>query len=129
MSSSPATYGQPLSPREAECVELRHYVILTEPNAEFRARDFLIARGFKPYVPLEDIVTIRSMRSFWGTHRRKVEGVRPLFRGYLFLPLNIAWSFGPLYEAPGLKRPNPFLMHNDCKVIATDDDIELIKRI
>lgn len=97
--------------KSSDCsIDLRHYVLLTEPGAEFKAERHLKAQGFEPYVPQEVVIKYRTVQSrFGGRHQKKVETAKPIFRGYIFLPLNMAWSFGPIYSTPGL-RQTPFLL-------------------
>lgn len=107
-------------------VDLRHFVLLTEPGAEFKAQRHLQANGFEPYVPSERVTKFRSVRSYFGVTRREYDVQRPIFRGYLLLPLNLAWSFGPLYTTPGL-RDRPFLMICGKPAILQDVDVERLK--
>lgn len=107
-------------------VDLRHYVLLTEPGAEFKAHRHLRANGFDPYVPSERVTKFRSIRSMFGSFRREYEALRPIFRGYLILPLNMAWSFGPLYTTPGL-RDHPFLMICGKPAVLKDADVERLR--
>src|SRR5581483_8039009 len=89
--------------------DLRKYVLVTEPGAEFKAQRHLKARGFDAWVPSERVTQVRRVRTIFGEIGRKIEIVRPIFRGYIFVPLNMAWSFGALYSTPGL-RQSPFLL-------------------
>lgn len=90
-------------------IDLRHYVLRTEPSGEFKAQRYLKATGFNPWVPSETITQVRRVRTYWGEVGRKHEVTRPIFRGYVFVPMNAAWSFGPLYTTPGLCS-SPFLL-------------------
>jgi transcription antitermination factor NusG len=90
-------------------IDLRHHVLVTEPGAEFRAERHLKAQGFEPWVPSETVTAYRTVRNYMGTTRRPHQVTRPIFRGYIMLPLNQAWSFGPFYGIPGL-RATPFLI-------------------
>lgn len=111
-------------------IDLRHFVLLTEPNGEVRARDALKRRGFDPYVPIEEFTSYRTIHKFFGVGRRKVEGARPIFRGYLFLPLNRAWSYGPVYGCPGVRQSgSPFLTINERPVTLSAVILERIRRI
>lgn len=111
-------------------IELRWHVLLTEPSCERKAEANLRRQGFKPYVPVEKTVEYRHVRSMFGVHRRAYDSVRPIFRGYLFLPLNVAWSFGPIYTTPGLRQNgHPFLQHCDRYAILDDVAIELIRKV
>jgi hypothetical protein len=85
-------------------VNLRWHVLFTEPTAELKAAKYLDRLGFKPYVPIETKNIHRSIRTMFGVQRRECQSVRPLFRGYLFVPLNRAWSFGPIYTTPSVRH-------------------------
>jgi hypothetical protein len=113
-----------------DACELRHFVMLTEPNGEFKARDSLAVRGFEPWIPIEEYVGYRTIRRFYGVTRVKYDAARPVFRGYLFLPLNLAWSFGALYDCPGLRQNgNPFLTINERPATLSPIAVERIRRI
>jgi transcription antitermination factor NusG len=117
--------------KREDSIDLRHHVLLTEPNLEFKARDYLHDElKFDPYVPSEDYVAFRDITTMFGVQRRKIEGTRPIFRGYLFLPLNVAWSFGPIYQTPGLRRNgHPFMTHNGRHVVLPDYEIEKFAKL
>jgi transcription antitermination factor NusG len=116
--------------REPSDIELRYFVMLTEPNKELSAERRLINSGFDAYVPKETKIVNYGVRSFGTTAIRKREVTRPIFRGYLFLPLNIAWSFGPIHRCEGL-RPNGrcFYVHNGKHVTLSARDIALLRYI
>jgi transcription antitermination factor NusG len=128
-------YVKPSSSRENRSpaqgsIDLRYFVMLTEPNCEIKARDHLKDElGFDPYVPVEEVVTYRSIYTMFGVKRRKVVTTRPIFRGYLFLPLNMAWSFGPLYRVPGLRQSgHAFLKQGGEHVVMDETDIEKLRK-
>lgn len=107
-------------------VELRHHVLLTEPGAEFKAERHLRADGFDPYVPTERVTGFRAVRTYFGIQRRKVETERPIFRGYIMVPLNRAWSFGRIHSMPGL-RERPFLMFCGQPAVLSAADVERLR--
>lgn len=115
---------------EDRSIDLKHFVMLTEPNCEFKARDHLKdVLKFDPYVPSEEVVSYRPVHTTFGVQRRKVISAKPIFRGYLFLPLNMAWSFGPLYRVPGLRQGgHPFLMQGGEHVVLNDVDVEKLRK-
>ena len=114
-------------------IELQHYVLVTEPGAEFKAERHLRADGWNPWVPRETIIRNHKVRTYWGEVNRPRQVVRPIFRGYIIVPLNMAWSFGPLYSTPGL-RQTPFLLicgkpavlrpHDVQKLIDAESDLK-----
>lgn len=116
---------------EDSVIDLRYFVMLTEPNCELKARDHLKkVQGFDPYVPIEEYIALRTVRTRFGVKRCKVPSARPIFRGYLFLPLNRSWSFGNLYRTPGLRQNgHPFLMNNERPVVLDSLEVEKLKRI
>jgi transcription antitermination factor NusG len=112
-----------------DACELRHFVMLTEPNKELRAEQQLRGLGFDPYVPKETKITNYGVRSGWGTAKRKREVTRPIFRGYLFLPLNRAWSFGQIYECDGLRQNGRcFYTINGQHVVLSRTDVEKLRQ-
>lgn len=110
-------------------IELRYFVMLTEPSKELAAERRLREMGFDPYVPKETKLVNYGVRSGHNNAIRKREVTRPIFRGYLFLPLNRAWSFGPIYRVNGL-RPNGHCFHvvNGRHVILRRQDVELLRQ-
>lgn len=111
---------------ETEIVDLRHYVLLTEPAAEAKVEKRLADQGFDPFVPKEKKTEVRSRHSMFGVSRYKIEITRPVFRGYVFVPLNLAWSWGPFYSTPGL-RQRPFLMLCDRPAVVNTVDMAKLK--
>jgi transcriptional antiterminator NusG len=109
-------------------VDLRHHVLVTEPGAEFKAQRHLKASGFDPWVPTEKIVQVRRVRTHWGEIGRKHNVIRPIFRGYVFVPLNMMWSFGPLYSTPGL-RQSPFLLICGKPAIVPHHEVARLKSV
>jgi transcription antitermination factor NusG len=109
-------------------VDLRYFVMLTEPNKELKAEKRLRDLGFDPFVPKETKLVNYGVRSGRSNATRKREVTRPLFRGYLFLPLNRAWRFGPIYDCDGL-RPNGrcFYVRNGEHVVLRPCDVELLR--
>jgi transcription antitermination factor NusG len=116
-------------------VELKNYVLLAEPNGEERARKFLKRHRFKPYVPMEKKVKTRVVHGVFGERRIKVETMRPIFSGYLFLPLNWDWDFGPVNACPGLRQEGSKFMRMIGEdglpkpVTLTDADMKKIRHI
>jgi transcription antitermination factor NusG len=112
-----------------EVSDLRYHVMLTEPNMEFRAERQLRDRGFDPFVPKETKVVNYGVRSGWTKAVRKRAVTRPIFRGYLFLPLNRAWSFGPIYDCDGLRKSGHcFYVRNGAHVVLSAPDVELLRQ-
>jgi hypothetical protein len=114
---------------EESAVDLRYFVMLTEPSKELRAEQNLKDLGFDPFVPKEIKIVNYGVRSGRSSAVRKREVIRPLFRGYLFLPLNRAWRFGPIYDCDGL-RPNGrcFYTRNGEHVALRQCDVELLRQ-
>lgn len=111
----------------ASQVDLAHHVLLTEPGAEFKAARHLRANGFSPYVPSERVTKFRTVFDvFRRASRVAYEAWQPIFRGYLILPLNMVWSFGPIYITPGL-RQRPFLQICGKPAVLSDADVERLK--
>jgi len=112
----------------APTVDLRWHVLLTEPSCERRARDHLRdVLKLDPYMPAETVKQTRTARTIWGASRRQIVVERPIFRGYLFVPLNVAWSFG-LDRVPGL-RQQPFLLSDGWPVTLSAVAIEKLRLI
>lgn len=109
-------------------IDLRHHVLVTEPGAEFKAERHLKARGFDPWVPSETVTQVRRVRTYWGDVGKKHSVTRPIFRGYVFVPLNTMWSFGPLYATPGL-RASPFLLICGQPAIVPHREVERLKNV
>lgn len=109
-------------------IDLRHYVLRTEPGAEFKAERHLKYAGFKPWVPSETLIQVRRTRTYWGEQGRKHEVTRPIFRGYVFIPLNAAWSFGPLYSTPGLCS-SPFLLICGNPAVVPPHEVERLQAL
>lgn len=132
MAMQPLDHGhelQALLPIHEAMVDLRYFVLLTQPNQELRAEQQLLDRGFDPFVPRETKIVNYGVRSAWGSTVRKREVVRPLFRGYLFLPLNVAWSFGPIYQCDGLRQNGRcFYVVNGRHVVLRPCDLELLRQ-
>ncbi len=115
-------------------IDLKWHVLLTEPSRERVAAARLKGMGFGPYVPTFQKLTSYTVRSMFGVTRRKRLIERPLFPGYLFMPLNVAWSFGPMYDVPGLRvgeRRNcsPFLKINGQFVTLSEDQMAIIREV
>lgn len=110
-------------------VDLRYFVMLTEPSKELAAELRLRNMGFDPYVPKETKLVNYGVRSGRNNAIRKRQVTRPIFRGYLFLPLNRAWSFGPIYRVDGL-RPNGHCFHvvNGRHVVLRQCDVDLLRQ-
>lgn len=120
---------QAMVPMLDRSVELRHFVMLTEPNKELRAEQQLRMLGFDPFVPKEKKIVNYGVRSAWCSVVRKREVLRPIFRGYLFLPLNRAWSFGPIYDCDGLRQNGRcFYVRNGKHVVLRPSDVELLRQ-
>jgi transcription antitermination factor NusG len=46
------------------------------------------------------------------------------------VPLNLAWSFGPIRDTPGVCRGQPFLLSgNGQPVVLDEDDVGLLRKI
>lgn len=122
---------KPLLPVAAPVdIDLKWYVLLTEPQGEARAERRLNALGFCPYVPRERVIKIRTRRTMFGEFKDSGPCMLPIFRGYLLCPLNLDWSFGSLYSVPGLRQNgHPFLRHNDKPVTLSDVIVERIRLI
>lgn len=120
---------QAMVPQDDDCIDLRYFVMLTEPNKELKAEHNLRDMGFDPYVPKETKWQNYGVRSGWSNAVRKREIVRPIFRGYLFLPLNRAWSFGPIYTCDGLRQNGRcFYVRNGRHVVLSPDDVDLLRQ-
>ena len=110
-------------------VDLRYFVMLTEPNKELRAERNLKDMGFEPFVPKETKLVNYGVRSGRTSATRKREVIKPLFRGYLFLPLNRGWRFGPIYNCDGLRQNGRcFYVRNGEHVILCPRDVELLRQ-
>lgn len=120
---------QALIEPDASTIDLRYFVMLTEPSKELRAEKNLRDLGFDPFVPKETKIVNYGVRSGRSSAVRKREITRPLFRGYLFLPLNRAWGFGPIYDCDGL-RPNGrcFYVRNGNHVALRQCDVDLLRQ-
>lgn len=115
-------------------IDLKWYVLLTEPNRERIAAARLRGLGFDPYVPTFQKLTHYTVRSMFGVTRRQRKVERPLFPGYLFIPLNLAWSFGPLYDVCGLRgagkgKCSPFLKINGEFAIISEVAMAIIRDV
>lgn len=108
--------------RNSEATDLRQYVLVTEPGAEFKAARHLTAEGFDPWVPHETVKKTRRFKTYWGESRKTIEVTKPIFHGYLFIPLNRAWSFGPFYSTPGLRK-RPFLLIDGEPAVLNEFDV------
>jgi len=119
---------------ERQEVDLRHFVLLTEPMGERKAADYLKDFGFEPYVPLFQKTVIHHVRRFGRSEPRAKKVPWPIFCGYLFLPLNVAWGFGPLNNCPGLRQGDgKFLTDSDNRPKVLSDaelkgiqDVEIV---
>lgn len=94
-------------------IELRNFVLLTEPMGEKRAGRYLKKRGLNPYLPLFARVMVYNVRTMFGVSRRSRVVPWPIFPGLLFIPLNMAWNFGPIHEAPGIRQQGSKFMKCD----------------
>jgi hypothetical protein len=111
-------------------IDLKWYILFTEPNGEGRSTKYLRKRGFDPYVPHCKKETICTVRSMFGEYRRKRESYGPIFPGYLFLPLNWAWDFGPIHVCPGLRQQgSKFMAHDGQYCTLSNRDIGLLFKI
>lgn len=120
---------QAMVPADDADIDLRYFVMLTEPNKELKAEHNLRDLGFDPFVPKETRLQNYGVRSGWSKSVRKREVTRPIFRGYLFLPLNRAWSFGPIYTCDGLRQNGRcFYVRNGCHVVLRPCDVELLRQ-
>lgn len=81
-------------------VEMFWYVLLTEPMREKVAAARLNVLGFKPYLP----VFVQMQKYTVTTMLTKVQKTRPvekpLFPGYLFVPMPVVSSRAPGFSAP-----------------------------
>jgi transcription antitermination factor NusG len=110
-------------------IDLRWHVMLTEPQREARAAKRLRELGFAPYFPSMPHRKLRVVSTIFGQQRRPLMILLPLFPGYLFLPLNMAWSFGPIYRASGLRTHSPFLIVDGRHARVSDRDIASMREI
>lgn len=116
-------------PQEPESVELRWHILLTDPMCEERVKRHLMRHRFNPYLPVETRVNHYSVRTTFGVQRRERKAQRPIFPGYIFVPLNMAWSFGPLHDTPGLRKNSIFLQVNGEYATLTDAEIDHIQAL
>ncbi len=119
---------------EEQATDLRWHVLLCEPNQELKAAARLNELGFEAYVPSETLRKIREIRSLGSVFRKPYVMTRPIFPGYLFLLINMAWSFGPIHGVYGLRTGerqnlNPFLkkMNGDYAILS-DEDMRKIRQ-
>jgi transcriptional antiterminator RfaH len=117
----------PLAPQSTPAIELRWHVLLCEPQRGHIAARRLEKSGFRVYHPTVVKKLTVSVRTSFGTQRRrKVIGV-PLFPGYIFVKLNFAEGFG-LENITGL-RQNPFLIMDNSPATISDDDVIHIREV
>lgn len=118
---------------ESAAIDLRHFVLMTEPMRETKAFEYLREQGFQPYVPMFNRTMVYHVRSFGRSIRRSRTKSWPIFTGYLFLPLNMAWSFGPVERCPYLRQNGSKFLKNDghYKVLSAKDlaDIQRVEVI
>jgi transcription antitermination factor NusG len=98
------------------------FILRTQSQREEAVRDRLAGWGFDPYLPMRRVELRR------GPSRARVDAIRPLFPGYLLLPLDpeLGW-FSRVLDAPGAigflhdeqGRPAP----------ATESDLTAIRAI
>ncbi len=131
-------------------IDLRWYVLLTEPSNEFKATRHLDRLGFDPFMPTEIRQTQYTVRTMFGVQRRMRSIERPIFPGYIFLPLpdfgyathqrfdigreakqyGTSKYFGKIYDVPGV-RPNGhcFLKVGGRHVTIDPADIEIMRNV
>lgn len=110
-------------------VELPYCVLLTEPNQEFRAERRLRQLGFNPFVPKERKMVNYGVRSARTTAVWKRETLRPIFRGYLFMPQDPTRSLRPIYECDGLRgNGHCFYKINGHHVLLRPREIEMLRQ-
>lgn len=125
----PAVTAMVSEPEADASIDLRYFVMLTEPNKELRAEAHLREMGFDPFVPKETKLQNYGIRSGWAKAVRKREVVKPIFRGYLFLPLNMAWRIGPIYSCDGLRQNGRcFYVRNGRHVTLRPCDVEALRQ-
>lgn len=108
-------------------VDLRYFVLFTEPMGEQRAATYLRNAGFNPWVPLFQRTMIYHVRKYGRSEPRSRRVPWPIFCGYLFLPLNRAWSFGPIDRCPYLRQSGDKFMtyHGQYKLLSTKDLVDI----
>lgn len=119
---------QAMVPAEDHDVELRYFVLFTEPMGERKAHAYLKDAGFDPWVPIFQRTMIYHVRKFGRLEPRSRRVPWPIFCGYLFLPLNRAWSFGPIDRCPWLRQSGHKFMTRDGRYkTLSDGDIGQIR--
>ena len=107
-----------------------HYILLAEPQREAVAVRRLIQLGFRPYAPQIRERGYRTVRSMFGSHRRECWRVRPLFPGYLFLPVDIFGpKFGLLHAVAGLRKGSPCLINGQGRVLLSGEAVDMVRHI
>lgn len=108
-------------------VDLRHFVLFAEPMREIKARDWFLSQGFMPWVPLYNKTSIYHVRSYGRSVPRSRTAPAPIFTGLLFLPLNVAWGFGPVEDCPYLRQSGSKFLKNKrgYKVLSANDLAEI----
>src|SRR6266436_8291865 len=124
-----ATPRDPKSMELCADIELKWHVLLCEPLNELKAARRLCDLGFSPYVPVIPGNTLVRVHTSFGVQRRERIFRRVMFPGYLFLPLNLTWEFGPIFTVDGLRvgqrwNLNPFLRVNGVHAIVSEDDMD-----
>lgn len=95
------------------------YILETEPQRESTACSHLIGRRFEPYLPMALMKGVRAGRS-----TRDIE--RPMFRGYLFIRLDIERDLARVRNLPGVRGLLRMAGENKFACPA-DADIEFIR--
>lgn len=94
------------------------YVLQTEPQRENSANGYLIGRRVRTYLPVVPQVTTRGIR------RAKVTVHKPMFRGYLFVHLDLRVdqrACAACRSAPGVHRFVKFAATDHFAIISDKD--------
>jgi hypothetical protein len=117
-----------LVPADDPDIDLRYFVLFTEPMGERKAAGYLKDAGFNPWVPLYQRTMIYHVRKWGRLEPRSRRVPWPIFCGYLFLPLNRAWSFGPIERCPWLRQSgNKFMNWQGHYKTLSDKEFAQIK--
>lgn len=116
----------PLNLQPTPSVEIERfpqwYVLQTEPQREHTANGHLVGRRVRTYLPVVPQVTTRGVR------RAKVSVLKPMFRGYLFVHLDLETDrreYVACRSAPGVHRFLKF-EGSDHYAVVSDDDMRKV---
>lgn len=99
-----------------ESVEKQWFVFYTKSRHEKKVRDFLIKKGYEPFLPLQYVVRQ------WSDRKKKVEA--PLFNSYIFVQ-SFEHQIQEIVTVPGISWN---VRHNGKPAVLRNNELELIKR-